>query len=185
MTQEVELWLRDFSPDILHKIKRKRKNKAIRIILFDLLLAVGIFMSRSAFARKPFELAVYITVGVLILVMPLLVTPSVVLFSRPWIGRIEGMEIHSQTIVGRSAKMRYYGRRATVSTYRMNEVVYVSYDILDEKGKHRSISMPARYAPCFQKGDRIIVLAELEHPINMMNRAGSKYLCPVCGSIMH
>ena len=185
MMKEMELWLQDFSPDLLHKIKGKRKSKVIRIILFDLLLAVGVFMSRSAFEGKPFVLAVYITVGVLILFMPLLVSKRAVLFAKPWIGTVEDYEINSQRIVGRRAISRYYGRRSIASTYRVNEVVYVSYDVSDERGRRRGIVMPAKYAPCIQKGDRIVVFAELEHPINLVSRAGGKYLCPACGSIMH
>jgi len=182
---DLELWLEEFSPDVLRKIKAKRRGKVIRIVLLDLLLIVGVYMSRSAFEGKPFELPLYVAVGALILLMPIFVTPCAVLFRKPWIGTVERCEINSQSIVGRRASVRYYGRRAAVSTYRVNEVVYAFYDVVDERGKHHEIALPSKYVHCFLKGDRIAVFAELEYPINLTEHKGGAALCPLCASILH
>lgn len=182
---ELEAWLVNFSPDVLQRIKKKRRSKVIRIILFDLLLIAAVYMSRRAFAGKPFEIAFYVVLGLLVLLMPLFVTPSAVLLRKPWIGTVEKCEINSQNIVGRKASVRYYGRRASVSTYRVNEVVYAFYDVVDERGKHHEIALPSKYVHCFLKGDRIAVFAELEYPINLTEHKGGAALCPLCSSILH
>ena len=180
--RELAAWLGEFSPEVLHKIKAKRRAKVIRILLFDLLLAVAVFMSREAFVGKPFAFSVYVTVGVLILLMPLIVSPAAVLFRKPWIGTVEGVKINAQVRAVHGMK-REYGNKVT--SVRITNEMYAFYDVSDASGRHREITMPARYSHCFLKGDRIAVFAELEYPVNLTEHKGGAALCPLCASILH
>lgn len=180
--RELSLWLEAYAPEVLKKIKAKRRNKLVKIVLVDLLLAVAIFMSRDAFVGKPFALPLYVVVGALILFMPLLISPAAVLFRKPWIGTVEGVKINAQVRAVHGMK-REYGNKVT--SVRITNEVYAFYDVSDASGRHREITMPARYSHCFLKGDRIAVFAELEYPVNLTEHVGGAALCPICASILH
>lgn len=178
----LEARIGDFSPDVLRKIKAKRRSKVIKIIVFDLLLIFGVFMSRESFVGKPFEIPLFVVIGALVFFMPLIVSPTAVLFRKPWIGKIESVEVDARVRAGKRMRERYGKPPASIHlTYE----VYSFYTVRDEKGRSHTVTVPGKYAHCFLVGDEVAMFAELEYPINMTEHVGGVAHCPLCSSILH
>ncbi len=141
---------------------------AIKVILLELLIAA---FAVGAFSLAPTSVYAFIIIGIAVLYY---LTKASKLIGTRVLGTVTDINRITRNVTRSGMNQRG-------GTFRMTQNTFSVFTISSDDGNTQEIELNVQYEKVFKKGDRIIRLSGMKHPVDLTPE--ELLICPFCGNI--